>query len=123
MSAVGIDPFYLDPYCTAMVTFKELDPAFVLKALEGHPDVLTAAAKERYGWYESFSCPRCLTKLIKEFDIRHTFADPDYPVSRALLRCHNCRYLIDPHSNVILEYGDASKIPVETIPIINPRNG
>jgi hypothetical protein len=104
-----------------MPTFKEMDPKLVWAALEGHKDVLTPEVDQISGSYESFKCPRCLCGLQKELDPRHVFADPSVMTPRSLLRCVNCRYLIDPHSNLIVEYGDASKTPVETIPIIDPQ--
>jgi hypothetical protein len=103
-----------------MTTFKEMDPELVWAAIEGHKDVLTPEAEQLDSLYSSFKCPRCKCELQKEFDPRHAFSNPDKMNARALLRCANCRYLIDPHSNIIVEYGDASKMPVESIPIIDP---
>ena len=103
-----------------MTTFKEMDPELVWAAIEGQKDVLTPEAEGLDSLYSSFKCPRCQCELQKEFDPRHAFSNPDVMNARALLRCANCRYLIDPYSNVILEYGDASKMPVESIPIIDP---
>src|SRR4051812_6494656 len=101
-----------------MPLFKEMDPELVLKAIEGHEDILTPEGERLEALYRTFSCPRCKCALQKEFDLRHAYADPRTMNARALLRCSNCRYLIDPHVNLIIEYGDASKIPVESIPII-----
>lgn len=99
-----------------------MDPELVLKAIEGHKDILTPEAGHLESLYRGFSCPRCKCALQKEFDGRHIFSDQDVMVPRALLRCSNCRYLVNPHNNMIIEYGDASKIPVETSPIIlNPE--
>lgn len=107
-----------------MTVFKELDPEVIRKTLEGYSDTLTPEVERLEQLYKSKRCPRCLCGLQKEFDSRHVFADQDISVPRALLRCAICRYCIDPHSNVILEYGDASKIPVEpTTLIIDPRRG
>lgn len=104
-----------------MSVFKELDPEIARKAIEGHTDVLTPEAERLEQLYKSKRCPRCLVDLHKEFDARHVFADQSVSVPRALLRCGICSYLIDPHSNVIIGYGDASKIPIESIPIIDPN--
>lgn len=104
-----------------MSTFKEMDPKLVLAAIEGIEDVLTPEAERLSALYSSFKCPRCQCELQKEFDPRHAFADSNTMNARALLRCTNCRYLIDPHSNLVVEYGDASKMPVESIPIIDPE--
>ena len=98
-----------------------MNSADVFAAIEGYEDVLTPAGQELDEFYRRFSCPRCMGDLQKEFDVRHTFSDPDCVVPRALLRCPNCRYLIDPHSNVVLETGNPAKIPFDPIPIINPE--
>lgn len=104
-----------------MPIFKELNPQDCWAAIEGHQDVLTAEAQKMDSFYRAHKCPRCKSELQKEFDARHTFSDPDVMVPRALLRCPICRYLHDPHSNIVVEYGDASKIPLERIPLINPE--
>lgn len=101
-----------------MSQFKEMDPELVKAAIEGHEDVLTPESDRLSNFYNSFQCPRCQCGLQKEFDPRHMFADQSSMLARALLRCTNCRYLINPHNDMIIEYGDASKMPVETIPIL-----
>lgn len=101
-----------------MSVFKEMDPALVLQAIEGHKDVLRDEADRLDSLYQTFKCPRCQCSLQKEFDPRHAFSDPGAMNARALLRCTTCRYLINPHDRMVIEYGDASKMPVEVIPII-----
>jgi hypothetical protein len=103
-----------------MAVFKEMDPADVWAAIEGHKDIISPAAEKLDGFYRGFSCPRCKGELQKEFAAKHVYAVPSSVAPRALLRCPTCGYLIDPHSNIVLEYGDASKIPIEQVPIINP---
>ncbi len=104
-----------------MPLFKEMDPEEVLRAIEGHEDILRPEAERLDAFYSTFTCPRCKCPLQKEFDMRHAFSDPNTMNARAVLRCANCHYLIDPHNNMIVEYGDASKIPVESSPIIQPK--
>ena len=104
-----------------MGVFKEMPPEEVWAAIEGHENVLAKEARELEEFYKQFRCPRCKCELQKEFDARFVFADEDVMNPRALLRCPNCRFLIDPHNNLIVEYGDPSKIPLESIPIINPK--
>jgi len=99
-----------------------MDPEDVLAAIEGQQNVLAAEADTLEDLYKRFNCPRCRCPLQKEFDAHHVFSDPNVMNPRALLRCPNCSYLIDPHSNLVVEYGDASKIPVETLPIIIPKD-
>ena len=104
-----------------MSILKEMDPRVALKAIEGYKDVLTPEANELDKLYQSKRCPRCLGGLQKEFDSRFTFADEDVSIGRALLRCPTCNYLVDPHNNIVVEYGNPAEIPVESIPIIDPN--
>ncbi len=103
-----------------MPLFREMDPELAWQAIQGYEDVLRPEADKLEALYRGFQCPRCKCPLQKEIDTRHAFSDPSVMNARALLRCANCRYLIDPHTNVVVEFGDASKIPVESTPIIVP---
>lgn len=97
----------------------EMDPELIWRLVEGYPDEITPALKVREALYRQFQCPRCKCGLEKEFDPRVCFSQ-DEVLPKALLRCRNCRYLIDPHTNMIVEFGNASKIPVESSPLILP---
>jgi rubredoxin len=103
-----------------MRVYKEMDPALTRRLLEGYQDELTPAAKAQDDFYSTFHCPRCKGGLTKEFDARTAFS-ADGVIPKALLRCPTCRFLIDPHTRLIVEYGDASKIPFESIPVIGGR--
>lgn len=100
-----------------MPLFHEMDPLLIQEALKDEKDILSSAVEEQESFYKSFHCPRCKCDLQKEFDSRHVFSAGNI-IPRALLRCPICKYLIDPHSNIILESGDASKIPIELIPYL-----
>ena len=99
--------------------FKEMDPELALRLIEGYQDELTPAAKAQEEHLRQFQCPRCRCGLQKEFDIRTCFK-PTEILPQPLFRCPNCGYLIDPATKMIVEYGDASKIPVESSPLILP---
>jgi hypothetical protein len=103
-----------------MSAIKELDPEVAQAAIKDYEDALSSEAQELDKLYHSFKCPRGCGQLQREIDARHTFSDENYLVGRALLRCKNCGYLIDPHTHIILESGSASKIPVESSPILQP---
>lgn len=105
-----------------MSAYQEMDPELALKLIEGYEDVLSSESQQLDALYSSFTCPRCQCGLQKEPDARHAFADSNYCVGRSLLRCPICRYLIDPHSKVVLEYGDASKVPFEPLPILGTED-
>ena len=103
-----------------MAVYRELDPAVALAAIEGFDNVLDEEALALDQLYRSFKCPRMCGPLHRETDPRHAFADPDTLVPRSLLRCPNCGFLIEPHTRVVLESGNASKIPIESSPILQP---
>lgn len=103
-----------------MAAYKELDPEVARAAIEGFEDVLTPQAEKLNQFHATFTCPRGCGPLQRETDPRHAFADPNTLVPRSLLRCHNCGFLLEPHTNVVIESGSAGKIPVETSPIIQP---
>jgi len=105
-----------------MPLFKEMDQELAMKLIEGYEDVLTPELRRLDSLYRTFNCPRCKCALQKEFDARHAYADPAVMNARALLRCSNCKYLVDPHSNLVVEYGDPSKIPVERMSPLDPES-
>lgn len=108
-------------YSTVMPIWKELSAEECWAAIEGHEDVLQPEAAKFEVFYRAHKCPRCKTQLQKELDAHHAFSNPDVMVPRALLRCANCQYLIDPHTNMVLMYGDASKIPIESYPELDTK--
>ena len=103
-----------------MGVFQELDPELARRAIEGYQDELTGAATAQRGFYSSFSCPRCKCSLDERIDPRTAFTG-DALLAKSLLVCGACRYSIDPHTNVIMSFGDASKTPVASIPIIGGK--
>lgn len=86
-----------------MSVFKEMKTEDVLRAIEGHKDILTPEAERLEALYRSKKCPRCEGDMSKEFDAKHAFADPNATIGRALLRCRTCGCLLDPFTDIILE--------------------
>ena len=103
-----------------MPVIKELRPEDALASIAGYEDVLSSEAKKLDALYRSFTCPRGCGHLQRETDMRHAFSDENCLVGRSLLRCKNCGFLIDPHTRIVLESGNASKIPVESSPLLLP---
>lgn len=103
-----------------MPLFQELDPEIILRLVEGYQDEISPAAKADNIFYGQFRCPRCDCTLDKEFDPRTAFTGSSF-MPKALLRCPNCRFLLDPHTNVVVEFGNAAKIPVTAIPILGGK--
>jgi ssDNA-binding Zn-finger/Zn-ribbon topoisomerase 1 len=103
-----------------MRVYKEMDPALARRMIEGYQDELTPELKAQEAFYRQFTCPRCNYTLKKEFDARTAFTGGAI-IPKALLRCPNCNYLIDPHTRLVVEFGDASKVPLDPIPIIGGK--
>jgi hypothetical protein len=106
-----------------MSVYRGLDLELAWKAIEGHEDVVSPEAKALDAFYRQFACPRCACSLIKQFDARHAFGPGnDGVVAHALLKCPHCDYLVDPHTNVVLNSGNASKVPMSLSPIWLPES-
>jgi len=103
-----------------MGVFQEMDPELALRAIEGYQDELSPERAKQVEFYRGFSCPRCQCSLNEEIDAKTTFSG-DGLIPKALLRCSNCSYAIEPHTNLIVSYGNAAKTPVEIIPIIGGK--
>jgi len=95
-----------------MPVFKEMDEDIVLRLIQGYEDELTPETIKQDAFYRQFSCPRCSVPLQKEHDPRTAF-DSESIVPKALLRCPECRYLLEPHSGVIIERGSPQAMPME----------
>lgn len=99
--------------------FQPMDPELAWRAIEGYQNELDPEVKAQEAFYRQFVCPRCRGKCQKEMVRGHVFSDPNTLVPRSTLRCIDCRCLFDPHSGLLLEPGDPSKVP-PTIPILVP---
>jgi len=88
--------------------FKEMDPALILKAIEGYQNELAPQNIALEAFYRQFRCKKCGNECRKEIVSGHVFSDPDTLVPRSCLRCLSCRCLFDPHSGLLLELGDAT---------------
>lgn len=99
-----------------MGVFKELDPEIHLKLIEGYKDELGPARNSDEAFYELHrKCLRCGEGMQKELDPRITWRDGAI-VPKALLRCRNCGFLIEPFTGVVLESGNPAKIPQPALP-------
>lgn len=94
-----------------MKQYHELTPEQILAAVEGFPDELGAAKKADDAFYTMHStCKRCQHKMIKSYDVRVAFNDPNQLLPKAILTCQNCGFQYDPHNNLVLDCGNASKL-------------
>jgi hypothetical protein len=99
-----------------MALYKELDPELHLKMIEGYKDELTPELHKMELFYRTKGrCKRCGCALRKEFNGRTAFSG-DTILPKALLRCDNCGFLLEPFTDLILDTGSAAKIPVDFSP-------
>lgn len=97
------------------MSFIELDPEVIWKAIEGYQNELEPENRKLEALYRQMKCPRCGGSCQKEFSPIHAFSDPSTPVARALLRCTSCLCLFDPHvltangQPLILELGNPAR--------------
>ena len=103
-----------------MSVFQEMDPELAWRAIEGYQDELSPERAEQKKFYRGFSCPRCQCSLNEEIDAKTAFTG-DGLIPKSLLCCANCGYRIEPHSNLIVNYGNAAKTPISLIPIIGGK--
>ncbi len=100
-----------------MSAFREMDPADVLRAIEGYQDELTCEREEQRKLNESIVCPRCRDGMTEEGCGNHPFGGR-WTIPKKLLRCPSCKMLLDPDTNLILESGNPAGFPLTAIPII-----
>ena len=103
-----------------MGVFREMDPELAWRLIEGYKDELTPAARVQDAFYRQFRCPRCKGTLNKEVNARTAFSE-DSLVPKALLRCPTCSYLVDPHTNLVVESGNPAKVPTEIFSPFDPE--
>lgn len=82
-----------------------MDPALILKAIEGYENALAPEEKALEAFYRQFKCIRCGGAMRRENVAGHVFSDPDVLVPRSCLRCLDCQLLFDPHSGLVVEAG------------------
>lgn len=104
-----------------MGVFKEMDPEVARRLVEGYQDELTPEAKAQDAFYRQFRCPRCQCSLEKRFDARTAF-DSESLVAKALLQCPNCSYMVEPHTNLVIDSGNPAKVPLTAIPILGKKD-
>lgn len=96
---------------------RPLPPEVIRKMIEGHTDELTELAKERARLIEQMPCPRCRSAMEQRLHPSFAFT-PDDPLPRSVACCTECGCTVDPKNGIVLDVGDATKIPDPPIPII-----
>lgn len=92
--------------------FRTLPPGVAQKLINGHEDVLTAAAKSRAESVEGSTCPRCSSPLQSRLHPTQLFA-PNDPLPRIVGVCPQCNYTIDPKTGLVLDAGNWKNVPAD----------
>lgn len=95
------------------MNFKTMDPELVRSLLEGHKDILTAAAAQEETLFRQASCPNCGQQgCHKRVDPPRLVAGPSGepevlsmpfgsgPLVRAYAYCPSCGTEFDPHTGI-----------------------
>lgn len=99
-------------------SIQELNPIVARRAIEGYDDVLSSAQRTDDAFYRQFVCPHCKgVNMAKEFTggpggQNVTWVEGEI-TPQALLRCTDCRLLMNPRSGMIIERAEANPIPDE----------
>ncbi len=101
------------------MTLRTLPPGLAARLLEGVKDELTPAVEARAKFFETTPCGRCGSAMEPHFHGPRAFT-PDSPLPRTVARCPECGFIIDPHTNLVLDTGDPSRIE-DALPIIRPE--
>lgn len=96
---------------------RELSPEIARKAIQGYKDEISPAAVADDAFYRQFRCPSCRADMTREFlggshAVGVTWVD-GCATPQALLRCTECKLLMNPRSGLIIEQGNF----IPTIPL------
>lgn len=79
--------------------FKPMKKADVLRALEGHKDIITPAAKAEIKYIRSLPCPSCGGELQEHVNARTPFR-ANSVVPNFLGKCVSCGAEFEPYSGI-----------------------
>lgn len=101
--------------------FVQLAPEIVLKALEGHDDVLASESKKAEAIYrQHIECRNgCGNTLEKNFaSIHFAFNDPNWHIPRCIMRCYACGFTMNPFDGMVIATGDSDKAKYGDVPLL-----
>lgn len=85
-----------------MPAFKEMRPEDVMKALEGHQDVLSGEVAKEQAFFRAVPCPRCRSRSLNySVDSRKPFTSGS-PLPNKIAICLECETEFDPYTGLIL---------------------
>lgn len=87
------------------MVFKTLDPDVIMKALEGHGNVLKDEVEKQEEFFRDLTCVKCGSSVTPFLDSTALFKDgqnlPNY-----LVRCESCGCEFEPYSKVEIDSSD-----------------
>jgi hypothetical protein len=81
------------------MVFREMDPADVRKALEGHTDVIQPALRAHQEYFKSLSCYRCDGEVLAVVNTRELFR-PNAILPNFLAKCRACGCEFEPYTKI-----------------------
>jgi rubredoxin len=108
------------------IGFQELDPDLAWKAIEGIPDALAGERRAMDAIYNQHKMCKngCGPTMEQHFGgTEFAFADPNWLIPRALMKCHACGFTMNPFDGMIVALGDRNKAVHGDIPIIGKPGG
>lgn len=101
------------------MTFQTLPPGLAARLIEGVEDELTPLVEARKHFFETTPCGRCGSAMEPTTFGPRAFT-PDSPLPRTVARCIDCGFIVDPHTNLVLDTGDPTKIE-DALPLVRPE--
>ncbi len=83
------------------VIFKPMNKKDVLKALEGHKNILAPAVEQNERFFKSLSCPMCRGDVMPLINTRQLFK-PGELLPNYLGKCKTCGCEFEPYTGVIV---------------------
>ena len=79
--------------------FKTMPVEQVLKALEGHENVLDKAAKERERFFKALTCPSCGGEVMAVVNPKQLFKQNEL-LPNCLAKCRVCSIEFEPYTGI-----------------------
>ena len=105
--------------------FVQLSPEVLLKAMEGHEDVLTGEHTKAEALYRQHTdCQNgCGKTMEKSFStVAFAFSDPNWHIPRCVMKCYACGFTLNPFDGMVVAKGDPNKAKYGDVPLINPND-
>lgn len=95
--------------------FKPLPPGAAQKMIAGYRDVLTPEVAERDFRIRNSRCPRCGGAMQTRMHPNFLFS-PDDPLPRSVAHCVDCKFTVDPKTNLVLDTGSIANLEERKAP-------